>query len=574
LSAVDVRVANTIFDGIERYVATRASPKACLMALNQLHFLPRFDWVVVMQHGSVVEQGRFEDIKDLSNGALHKLLQDQPSANELVDDQPSTSASTTTMTTSSRMKKTETTSMASFYLPGAATLSGTVNNKETTTMGEPNSNKEETPQEEEDDGDDEPAATESVPQEEEKAKTPQTATTTTIAEGSKPAAGNELVSEEKGARGTGVTKVIKEYIRRMGLIQIPMTIFLGCSAYAIMSANDLLLAFWIQDAQTFTFDENINRALIYFGLSVAHVLMVEFLSLWNMRGSVRSSRQLHADVVETLLHAPVSFYESTPSGRIVSRLAGDLNMADRSLAFVFDDLFHFTFLLIGLTIIIGIIIPPLLAFMLSSFVFFAIQLVYVDRTNREAKRFANQAMSGVLTNLSETVNARTICQLMGYEAFFVKRHCDALDEQNRYGLLSYSVVNWGTMITGLISFIVSTGAAFLVVFLRDQLDPALIGLALVYSLIQPYFLGILSSVLPLGLSALTSLERILEFCSDSIPSERPWHTPVDAQVAPWPTRGDLTFENVVLVYRPGLPPSLKGVNFHVQGGEVVGIVGR
>ncbi|TAF72327.1 MAG: glucose-1-phosphate thymidylyltransferase, partial [Curvibacter sp.] len=37
-----------------------------------------------------------------------------------------------------------------------------------------------------------------------------------------------------------------------------------------------------------------------------------------------------ADVVETLLHAPVSFYESTPSGRIVGRLSGDLNMVDRN----------------------------------------------------------------------------------------------------------------------------------------------------------------------------------------------------------------------------------------------------
>lgn len=42
----------------------------------------------------------------------------------------------------------------------------------------------------------------------------------------------------------------------------------------------------------------------------------------------------------------------------------------------------------------------------------------------------------------------------------------------------------------------------------------------------------------------------------------------------WLTQGSVEFQDVVLVYRPGLPNALDGVTFCVQPGEKLGIVGR
>ncbi|KAH9260151.1 hypothetical protein BASA81_001926 [Batrachochytrium salamandrivorans] len=497
LAAVDGRVANVIFEGIVNHV-TRSGDCACVMVLNQLHFLPRFDYVYVLKDGEIAEHGPYAEVKH--QPFLKRLLEDLPNVNE--DD---TLVTNTTVAVA------------------------------TTTDGELGAEQER--------DEEQPATT-------------------------------LLVQEEQGSRGQGVSKIIRAYLRRMGLVHLPIALLLGTVAYSIMAANDLLLAFWIQEANTYTFDQNVRRAFLYLGLACAQVVGIECLSLWNMIGSVKASKRLHADVVNTLLHAPTSFYESTPSGRIVGRLSGDLNSVDRPMSFVFDDFFHFGFNLIATSVTVAIIIPPLFAFMVLSIGLFVIQVFLVDRTNRETKRFANQALAPTLTNLAEIAQGRSVIQsnLSVGECFFLERHHECVNEYNKFALLSSSIVNLGTMITGLISFIVAAGAAFLVIFQRETVNPSIIGLALVYSQTQPYLLQILSVVVPIGLSCLTSLERVLEFCSDQIPREAEWESALPN--CEWPQTGRLEFDNVCLVYRPSLPPSLINVSLQIEDGQVVGIVGR
>ncbi len=42
----------------------------------------------------------------------------------------------------------------------------------------------------------------------------------------------------------------------------------------------------------------------------------------------------------------------------------------------------------------------------------------------------------------------------------------------------------------------------------------------------------------------------------------------------WPKEGKIEFRELVLHYRPELPPALNGITCEIRGGEHVGIVGR
>lgn len=70
---------------------------------------------------------------------------------------------------------------------------------------------------------------------------------------------------------------------------------------------------------------------------------------------------------------------------------------------------------------------------------------------------------------------------------------------------------------------------------------------------------------------IVSVERIGEY--EQTVQEAPFELPA-VQPAKWPTQGAITFTNVKLRYREGLPLVLKGLNFTVRPRERIGVCGR
>ena len=76
LAAVDSRVSKQIFSRL-RARCGRAEAGgggvSCLMALNQLQFLPEFDHILLLEAGSIIEQGTYEELV-ARGGAFASLM--------------------------------------------------------------------------------------------------------------------------------------------------------------------------------------------------------------------------------------------------------------------------------------------------------------------------------------------------------------------------------------------------------------------------------------------------------------------------------------------------------------------
>jgi len=109
-------------------------------------------------------------------------------------------------------------------------------------------------------------------------------------------------------------------------------------------------------------------------------------------------------------------------------------------------------------------------------------------------------------------------------------------------------------------------------------DSGVAGIALTYAFLLPYFFGLASDMMMAFFSLLPSLERLFEYLPGAdLPSEAPRVLPTDAALTKgkrWPSSGALSFKDVKMRYRPGLPRALKGMTVNLQGGTKVGIVGR
>ena len=70
-----------------------------------------------------------------------------------------------------------------------------------------------------------------------------------------------------------------------------------------------------------------------------------------------------------------------------------------------------------------------------------------------------------------------------------------------------------------------------------------------------------------------SVERLLYY-AEELEQEKAQTRPDNPTRESWPEEGRISFKDIWLSYRPGLPAVLKGISFEVGSGEKVGIVGR
>ena len=61
------------------------------------------------------------------------------------------------------------------------------------------------------------------------------------------------------------------------------------------------------------------------------VVIVSLEAVAVALGCVRASRVLHGNVLHRILRAPMSFFDTTPLGRILNRFSKDLDIVDTSM---------------------------------------------------------------------------------------------------------------------------------------------------------------------------------------------------------------------------------------------------
>eukprot|EP00937_MAST-01D_sp_MAST-1D-sp2_P002912 g2912.t1 len=543
LAAVDARVAKQIFERLRARCRPReagGSGVSCLMALNQLQFLPHFDHIVLLDGGRVLEEGGYEELMQ-RRGSFSKLVAlHEGSGGSCVDD--------------------------ALAHGGAAAGGG---------------------------GDDEcgaGAGTGSAAGGAGAGAGPDDAVAESGAggsatdAGSAPGGGGRLVQAELRQRGRVASKVVLDFICAMRVY--PLVVLLAAAAYGDMAFCDVHLSRWMMDFDEIGDAENQRRALVWMVACACQLFLIYSVSVGSAFGTVRAGRRLHHDTVSHLLKAPMRWFESTPSGRIMSRFSGDLSLIDYMFSNIIDDTTHFGMILLAVTGIIVWILPSLLPVLLAGLAVYGWLVVCADRSNRECKRMVNNALSPLLTHVTEVHAGRTLVATMGLASYFEARYMAAVDAYNRYNYVSSSLEQWTVLATNSISFVASTATCAFVLYDSGGRSPVLAGLAVTYSFLLPYFLAMLSMMIGYAFKAATSLERICEYRGAALPQEPAWQLPADAGlvgtragagVAPaaaWPSAGRVVFQGVSLRYRSGLELAVRDASFVVDGGARVGVVGR
>lgn len=209
-----------------------------------------------------------------------------------------------------------------------------------------------------------------------------------------------LMQSEERAVSTVPWSVYTDYIKASG------TIFNGVLTFILLLISqgsnvmtNLWLSYWTSNKYPYL--STGTYIGIYAGLGAAQaILMFSFMWMLTMVGT-RASKTMLRLAITRVLRAPMSFFDTTPLGRITNRFSRDVDVMDNSLA---DAMRMYFFSVASIISVFALII--------AFFHYFAIALVplffmflfatsFYRASAREVKRFESVLRSNVFAKFGE-----------------------------------------------------------------------------------------------------------------------------------------------------------------------------
>ncbi|CAH1795308.1 unnamed protein product [Owenia fusiformis] len=386
---------------------------------------------------------------------------------------------------------------------------------------------------------------------------------------------NVLIEEESAGSGGIGLSILKTYIQAGGPKTF-LVIIITLSLYtAARVGGDIWLSAWADDGAvngTQDVAKTDFRLGVYGAFGAGQVLSVIIESVGVALASVSASKVLHDILLESTFHNPMSFFDTTPLGRIMNRFSKDVDTIDvnvplmlqawlQSLAPVFATIVAICY---STPIFIVVAIPLFILFIL-------LQRVYIV-SGRQLKRIDAVQRSPIYSHFGESLLGTSSIRAFRQQKRFIAHSDQLLDNSQAAWFPVLTSYRWIGVYLEILGHITVFFAALFAVLQKDTISASLAGLSLTYALrVTLYMILMLRSQSELE-TYIVSVERIKEYADT--PNEAPWFRDEVSVHSGWPNAGAVRFKDYETRYRPGLDLVLKGVNFEIKPGEKVGIVGR
>ncbi|XP_021347493.1 multidrug resistance-associated protein 7-like isoform X2 [Mizuhopecten yessoensis] len=312
--------------------------------------------------------------------------------------------------------------------------------------------------------------------------------------------------------------------------------------------------------------------IVFVCLASVYSLSAVTRELLFVYGGMSVAKTMHTNLLKTILKAPMSFYDVTPVGRILNRFSSDMDTIDDTISSTINMSIAKSFNIAGSVLIACYGMPWFILLLLPvAFFYYRIQDRY-RHTSREVRRIASLNYSPIFSHFSETVAGVVTIRAFRQTERFKDQHVDRVNNWLRAHYTSHNIGLWFLFRTQAIGTVIVTGIALLAVIQHNifRIEPGVAGLAISYTLTLSLHLNrIVNSVTEME-KEMVSVERVQQYIDDT-PSER-WE---GLEPSPaWPATGVISYSDVHMRYRDGLPNVLKGLTFSTRHAEKVGIVGR
>ncbi|KAK9489413.1 P-loop containing nucleoside triphosphate hydrolase protein [Lipomyces doorenjongii] len=384
--------------------------------------------------------------------------------------------------------------------------------------------------------------------------------------------------KEHSEKGKVKFGVYKEYIKAANLSVVVTFLVLMIASNSMSVGGNVWLKHWSDVNTRYGDNPDTGKYLgvyLFFGVTGAFLTLFYTLVLWIFC-TIEAARKLHDRMLRHVIRSPMSFFDTTPLGRIINRFTADVNRVDEALARVFSNFLTNTCKVLFSIVVISSTNPVFILLVVPiAFLYVYYQKFYL-RTSRALKRLESISRSPVYAHFQESLNGVSTIRAYSQIRRFNRINEYHIDFNNRAYYPSMIARRWLAIRLEFLgsTIIFSTALLSILAIASGRLSSGLVGLTMSYAFQITQALGaIVRTTVEVEISTV-SVERILEYCK--IPCEAPEVIEDNRPLADWPMNGAVEFHDFSTRYRPalGLDLVLKGINLKIKPREKIGIVGR
>ncbi|XP_029289597.1 ATP-binding cassette sub-family C member 8 [Cottoperca gobio] len=379
------------------------------------------------------------------------------------------------------------------------------------------------------------------------------------------------------------------YLSSAGVLLLTLLLLSQLLKHSLMVAIDYWLAHWTSHVIAAKMEATARNCTVVQGCAFSHSWFLTVFSVLCCLGIIlclatsvavewtglKVAKELHHNLLNKIILAPMRLFETTPLGSILNRFSTDTNTIDQHIPNTLECLSRSTLLCVSALGVISYVTPVFLVALLPLAVACYFIQKYFRVASRDLQQLEDSTQLPLLCHFSETVEGLTTIRALRYEPRFRQRLLQFTDANNIASLFLTAANRWLEVRMEYIGACVVLVAAVASITnsLYNQLSTGLVGLGLTYALMVSNYMNWMVRNLADMEVQLGSVKRINGLLKTEPEN---YEGLLTASQVPdgWPREGEIKIQNLSVRYDATLKPVLKNVNAHINPGQKVGICGR
>ncbi|XP_042456213.1 ABC transporter C family member 10-like isoform X1 [Zingiber officinale] len=386
----------------------------------------------------------------------------------------------------------------------------------------------------------------------------------------KPSEVHQLIKREEKERGdTGLKPYIQYLNQNKGYLYVSLAGLCHLIFVVGQVSQNSWMAASVQNSQIST----LHLITVYLAIGFGTVVFLLGRSVFVVTLGLQSSRSLFLLLLNSLFRAPMSFFDSTPLGRILSRVSSDLSIVDLDVPFAFFFSMSATMNCFSNLGVLAAVTWPVL-FISLPMIYLTIRLQrYYLASAKELMRINGTTKSLVANHLSESLTGSTTIRAFSEEDRFFSKSLELIDKNASPFFHNFAASEWLIQRLETMSAVVVSSSALIMALLPPgTFSPGFIGMALSYGLslnVSLVFSIQNQCILANNIISVERLDQYMHITSEAAETVEDNKPPVD-----WPVIGRVEIYDLKIRYRKEAPLVLCGISCTFEGGKKIGIVGR